>query len=311
MAQPEKVIVTCAITGSIHTPTMSPHLPVSPSQIAEQAIAAAEAGAAILHLHARDPETGEPSSDPEVFGQFLPQIARHCDAVLNVSTGGGANMSVDHRLRAARALSPEMCSLNMGTMNFGTFPMAARFDEWAHAWEEPFLQSTRDFVFKNTFADIEAILSEIGGGHGTRFEFECYDAGHVQTLAHYLRRQEVSAPLFVQFVMGVLGGIDAHPEQLLHLKRTADRLLGKSFRFSVLGAGRHQMPLATVSAVLGGHVRVGLEDSLMIGPGKLAESNAAQVTKIRGILERLDRPLATPADARQMLALKGAHRVAF
>jgi len=290
---------------------MSPHLPVSPNEIAEQAIEAAEAGASILHLHARDPDTGKPSSDPEVFVRFLPQIKAHCEAILNISTGGGANMTVDHRLRAARALSPEMCSLNMGSMNFGTFPMTQRYSQWMHDWEEPFLESTRDFVFKNTFADIETILNDLGDGNGTRFEFECYDTGHLQTLAHYVRRGDVTAPVFVQFVMGVFGGIDSHPEQLVHLKRTADRLLGDGFLFSVLAAGRHQMPMATMGAVMGGNVRVGLEDSLMIGPGELARSNAAQVSKIKNILEGLDMTLATPAEARVRLQLKGADAVAF
>lgn len=312
MGKPDKkVIITCAVTGGIHTPTMSPHLPITPDQIARQSIEAAEAGASILHLHARDPDTGEPTSDPDVFALFLPRIKQSTNAVLNITTGGGANMTVEARLAAALRMSPEMCSLNMGTMNFGTFPLTSRYSNWRHDWEEKLLNSTRDYVFKNTFKDIEAILERVGKEHDVRFEFECYDVGHIQTLAYYLDKGLVRPPLFVQFVLGVLGGIDAHPEQLVHLKRTADRLLGDSYHFSVLGAGRHQMPLGTIGTIMGGNVRVGLEDSLTIRAGELATSNAEQVTKIRSIVEALGHEIASPDDVRSLLELKGGDRVGF
>jgi len=305
------VIITCAITGSIHTPTMSPWLPITPTEIAEQAIAAAEAGASILHLHARDPETGKPTSDPAVFGQFLPRIKQATDAVINISTGGSATMTREARLEAAIETQPEMCSLNMGSMNFGLFPMLDKYSEWKHDWEPAYLESTKEMVFKNTFADIEYILKTLGEGCGTKFEFECYDVGHLQTLAHFKARGLIKAPIFLQFVMGVLGGIDAAPEQLMHLKSTADRLLGDSYQFSVLAAGRQQIPLATLGAILGGNVRVGLEDSLMIDRGELSTSNAQQVTKIKTIIEALNLKVATPDQARERLALKGGDRVNF
>jgi uncharacterized protein (DUF849 family) len=307
----EKVIITCAVTGSIHTPTMSPHLPVTPAEITAQAVEAAKAGAAILHLHARDPETGRPTADPDVFMQFLPRIREQCDAVVNITTGGSSLMTLDERLRAPVLAQPEMASLNMGSMNFGLFPMKRRYSEWQHEWEPQLLDATREVVFRNTFADIEQIFHRLGEGFGTRFEFECYDVGHIQTLAFYLREGLVSKPVFVQFVLGVLGGIDASPENLLHMKATADRLLGDNYRFSVLCAGRLQIPLATIGAILGGNVRVGLEDSLLIGRGQLATSNAEQVTKIRRILEELGYEIATPDDARAMLGLKGGDKVNF
>ena len=308
----DKIILTCAVTGSIHTPSMSPHLPVTPDAIAEQAVGAAEAGATILHLHARDPQTGRPSAKVEDFMAFLPRIRRHTDAVLNLSTGGSSQMTLAERLAPALAAQPEMCSLNMGSMNFGIFPLAGKDREWEHDWELPFLAATKDVVFKNTFSDIEAILSGLGEAHGTRFEFECYDAGHLQTLAYYLKKGFVRPPLFVQFVLGVLGGIDASPESLLFMKQTADRLLGDAYRFSVLAAGRHQMKLATMGAVLGGNVRVGLEDSLTDGAGRdLAPDNAHQVSRIRRILEEMGFEIASAAEARAMLALKGGDRVAF
>ncbi len=307
----DKVIITCAVTGSIHTPTMSPHLPITPEEIAEQAIAAAEAGAAILHLHARNPETGQPTADPDVFMQFLPRIRRGCDAVINITTGGSSLMSLDERLAAPDLAQPEMASLNMGSMNFGLFPMKKRWSEWKHDWEPKLLDATREVIFRNTFADIERIFRQLGQGYGTRFEFECYDVGQIQTLAFYLREGLVQKPLFVQFVLGVLGGIDAAPENLVHMKATADRLLGEDYRFSVLCAGRLQMQLATLGAILGGNVRVGLEDSLLIGRGVLAKSNAEQVAKIRRVLEELGFEIATPADAREMLSLKGADKVNF
>jgi uncharacterized protein (DUF849 family) len=307
----EKVIITCAVTGSIHTPTMSPHLPITPAEIAAQAVEAAKAGAAILHLHARDPQTGRPTADPDVFMQFLPRIREQCDAVVNITTGGSSLMTLDERLRAPVLAQPEMASLNMGSMNFGLFPMKRRYSEWQHEWEPQLLDATREVVFRNTFADIEQIFHRLGEGFGTRFEFECYDVGHIQTLAFYLGEGLVKKPVFVQFVLGVLGGIDASPENLLHMKATADRLLGDNYRFSVLCAGRLQIPLATIGAILGGNVRVGLEDSLLIGRGQLATSNAEQVGKIRRILEELGHEIATPNDARAMLGLKGGDKVNF
>jgi uncharacterized protein (DUF849 family) len=306
-----KVIITCAVTGSIHTPSMSPHLPVTPDAIAEQAVAAAEAGAAILHLHARDPETGKPTPDPDVFMRFLPRIKQQCNAVVNITTGGGHGMTVDERIAAALAASPEMTSLNMGSMNFGLYPALNRYKEFKHAWERDYLEMTKDFIFRNTFADIERILKELGEGHGVRFEFECYDVGHLYNLAHFLDRGLVKPPLFVQTIFGILGGIGPDPENVLHMRRIADKLFGDQYRWSILAAGRHQMPLCTMAATMGANVRVGLEDSLYLGKGQLAESNAAQVAKIRRILEDLSLEIATPDEAREMLALKGADRVEF
>ena len=311
MATPNKVVITCAVTGSIHTPTMSPHLPVTPDQIAAEAIAAAEAGASILHLHARDPQNGRPSADPDVFMQFLPRIKEATDAVINVSTGGSSVMTLDERLAAAVRAEPEMCSLNMGSMNFGLYPALDRFKEWQHAWEPQLLEATRHTIFKNTFADIETILKRLGEGCDTRFEFECYDVGHLYTLAHFRDRGLVQGPFFIQFVFGVLGGIGADTENLTHMKRIADKLFGDSYQFSVLAAGRHQMPMVTMAAVMGGHVRVGLEDNLTLAPGQLAHSNADQVHRIRTILESLSLDVATPGQARAMLALKGRDKVAF
>ena len=307
----DKIIITCAVTGSIHTPTMSPYLPVTPEEIATQAVEAARAGAAILHLHARDPATGRPTPDPAVFMQFLPRIRSECDAVVNITTGGSSLMTLEQRLAAPDLARPEMASLNMGSMNFGLFPMKRRYDEWKYEWEPELLDATRDVVFRNTFSDIEQIFERLGARHGTRFEFECYDVGHIQTLAFYLREGIIHEPLFVQFVLGVLGGIDASPENLLHMKATADRLLGDRYRFSVLSTGRLQIPLATIGAILGGNVRVGLEDSLLIGRRKLAQSNAEQVSKIRRVLEELGYEIATPDEARRMLQLKGADKVNF
>lgn len=306
-----KIIITCAVTGSIHTPSMSPHLPVTLDQITEHALGAAEAGAAILHLHARDPETGQPSADPAHFMAFLPRIKQASDAVLNISTGGSATMALDDRLAAPKRAEPEMCSLNMGSMNFALYPAAARITEWKHDWEKPFLESSDDLVFKNTPRDIARILTELGQERGARFEFECYDVGHLYMLRHFVDRGLVQAPLFIQFVFGVLGGIGPDPENLTHMKMIADKLFGADYTFSVLAAGRHQMPLITMSAAMGGHVRVGLEDSLMIARGQLAETNAAQVAKIRGIVEALGREVATPAEAREMLQLKGGDRTAI
>lgn len=306
-----KVIITCAVTGSVHTPSMSPYLPVTPDQIAEQAIAAAEAGASILHLHARNPADGRPTADPAVFMQFLPRIKQATDAVINISTGGSSLMTLDERLAASLQAQPEMCSLNMGSMNFGIFPLAKPDTEWQHDWEPQLLEATRGTIFKNTFADIEDILKRLGEGCGTRFEFECYDVGHLYSLKHFYDRGLVKGPLFIQFVLGILGGIGADPDNLSHMKRIADKLFGGDYRFSVLAAGRQQMPLITMSAAMGGNVRVGLEDSLYLGRGELAKSNADQVSRIRTILEALSLEVATPDEARTMLALKGGDRVGF
>jgi len=312
MKAPEKpAIISCAVTGSLHTPSMSPHLPLTPDEIATQAIEAAEAGAAILHLHARDPLDGRPTADPSTFMAFLPRIRQATDAVVNITTGGAPGMSLDERLAAAERASPEMTSLNMGTINVGLFPMASKISDWRYPWEKPFLEASRDGMFRNSFADIETIVQRLGKGHGCRFEFECYDVGHLYNLAWLLDQKHYEPPLFIQFCIGILGGIGAELDNLLHMIRTAQRLFGADVEFSVLAAGRHQMSMATHNALLGGNVRVGLEDSLYLERGRLATSNAEQVGKIRLILETLGIGIATPAQARQRLALKGADRTAF
>jgi len=305
-----KVIITCAVTGAIHTPSMSPNLPATPDEIANAAIAAAEAGAAILHLHARDPETGRPTQDPDMFAKFLPQIKRETDAVVNITTGGSPHMTVEERMQPATVFKPEIASLNMGSMNFGLYPMLNRFTEFRHAWEREHLENSKDLVFKNTFADIETIL-KIGNDNGSRFEFECYDISHLYNLAHFVDRGLAKTPLFIQSVLGLLGGIGAHPEDLMHMKRTADRLFGNDYQWSILGAGRNQIPLASMGLAQGSNVRVGLEDSLWIAPGELAKSNADQVQKVRQIIEGLSLEIATPDDARAILQLKGREQVAF
>lgn len=305
-----KVIISCAITGSVHTPTMSAHLPITPDQIAEQAVEAAEAGAAVLHLHAREPETGRPTADPAVFMQFLPRIKQATDAIVNITTGGGQNMSLDDRLAAAELASPELCSLNMGSMNFGLYPMAQKYD-FAQEWERDYLEASRDWIFRNTFKDIETVIERLGVRHGTRFEFECYDVGHLYTLAHFLDRQLVKPPLFVQSIFGILGGQGADVENLLHAKRIADKLFGDDYKWSVMAAGRHQLPFVTMAALNGGNVRVGLEDSLYAGKGRLAVSNAEQVRTIRSVLETLSIDVASAAEARGILDLKGGDNVAF
>lgn len=306
-----KIIITCAVTGSIHTPTMSPYLPLAPDEIAQAAIEAARAGAAIIHLHARNPEDGRPSADPAHFAPFLSRIKAECDAVVNISTGGSSLMSLDQRLAPALQARPEMCSLNMGTMNFGIFPLLERYQGWQHEWEPQLLEATRSVPFTNTFADLDRIIGDLGERDGARFEFECYDVGQIETLAWYVRQGRLQAPLYVQFVLGVLGGIGASPENLLTMKTTADRLLGDQYEFSVLGVGAWQMRLATMGAVMGGNVRVGLEDNLTISAGKLASSNAEQVGKIRVILEQLGFEIASADEARQRLQLKGVERVSF
>jgi uncharacterized protein (DUF849 family) len=308
----EKVIISCAVTGSVHTPTMSPYLPLTPDQIAEQAIEAAQAGAAILHLHARDPKDGRPSADPAVFDQFVPRIKAATDAVINITTGGSTRMTLQERLAYPLQAQPEMCSLNMGSMNFSVHPLARKYTEWRHDWEKPYVEGMEDLIFRNTFRDIKHILQVLGKDCGTRFEFECYDVGHLYTLAHFVDEGLIEGPLFIQSIFGILGGMGPDPENLVTMKSTADRLFGRGgYRFSVLGAGRHQMPLLTMGAVLGSHVRVGLEDSLYLGKGQLARSCAEQVLKIRRILDELSLEVATPDEARTMLGLKGRGAVAF
>jgi uncharacterized protein (DUF849 family) len=307
----DKVIISCAITGAMHTPTMSPALPITPDEIAAASIEAARAGAAIIHLHARNPADGEPTGRPDIFARFLPEIHRQSDAVINLTTGGSPTMSVADRLAAAVRFKPEMCSLNMGSMNFAIFPAAKRIQQWKYAWEEGYVRNSDDFIFRNTFRDIEYILQTMSEA-GTKFEHECYDVGHLYNLAHFLDRGLVRAPFFVQLIFGILGGIGADLDNLMFMKQTADRLFGaSSFQWSVLAAGRHQMPFVTQAALLGGNVRVGLEDSLFIERGKLAESNAQQVLKIKRILGELGKVAATPAEAREMLGLKGQGNVSY
>jgi uncharacterized protein (DUF849 family) len=307
---PRKVIITCAVTGAIHTPTMSPHLPVTPDQIADAALGAAEAGAAIVHLHARDPVDGRPVQTPEAFMRFLPRIKEASNVVVNITTGGAPTMAVEERLQPALKLKPEVASLNLGSMNFGLYEMLQRYKTFQHEWEQPYLAGSDDRVFKNTFKDIENILRSCSA-NGTRFELECYDIGHLYTAAHFLDRGLLKPPLFIQSVFGLRGGIGTDPEDVMHMRRTADRLFGDKYLWSVLGAGASQMRIATHSAILGGNVRVGLEDSLWIGPGQLARSNAEQVSRIRRILQELNLEVATPDEAREMLQLKGPGQVGF
>jgi len=306
----EKVIITCAITGAIHTPSMTPHLPISPEQIAREAIAAAEAGAAILHLHARNPENGRPDQTPEAFARFLPEIKQGTNAVINITSGGSPYMRVEERVRPAAQFKPEVASLNMGSMNFGLYHLLNKYKTFQFDWEREHLEATRDLVFRNTFKDIEYILTTCSE-NGTRFEFECYDIAHLYNLAHFVDRGLVKPPFFVQSVFGLLGGIGAHPEDVIHMRRTADRLFGADYRWSVLGAGANQYRIAAQSVAMGGNVRVGLEDSLWAGKGRLAQSNAEQVCAVRQVIEGLGLQVATPDDARRILALKGAEYVAF
>lgn len=310
MRKQKKVIITCAVTGAIHTPSMSPYLPIGASQIEEAAVQAVAAGAAIVHLHARHPETGRPTQEPAYFREFVGNIKHRCDGVINITTGGSPAMTVEERLQPALQLQPELASLNMGSMNFGLYPLLGRFQQFQHDWERPYLEGTRDVVFKNTFKDIEHIVASCTA-HGTRFEFECYDTAHLYNLAHFLDRGLVQGPLFIQTVFGILGGIGVHGDDVAHMKRTADRLFGDDYVWSVLGAGRAQMPIAATAAALGGNVRVGLEDSLWDGPGNLAMSNAQQVRRVRAIVENLSLEVATPDEARAMLGLKGGANVAF
>jgi uncharacterized protein (DUF849 family) len=310
MAAKNKVIITCAITGSIHTPSMSPHLPITPDQIAESAIGAAEAGAAIVHLHARNPETGRPDQSPDAFMRFVPRIKQRTNVVINLTSGGAPTMRVEERAMPAATLKPEVASLNMGSMNFALYPMLGRYKEFKHDWERPYLEGSEDRVFRNTFKEIRYIL-ESCADNGTRFEIECYDTSHLYTAAHFIDRGILKAPFFIQTVFGLLGGIGTHPDDVMHMRRTAERLFGKDYYWSVLGAGRSQMPLAAMAASMGGNVRVGLEDSLWDGPGRLATSNAQQVQRIVSTLKSLNLEVATPAETREMLQLKGKHAVAF
>jgi uncharacterized protein (DUF849 family) len=310
-AKRDKVIISCAVTGAVHVPSQSDYLPITPEQIAENAIGAAEAGAAILHLHARDPQTGRPTPNPDMFMQFLPEIKERTDAVVNITTGGGQGMTLEQRLAAAMRAKPEMCSLNMGSMNFGRFQMAKRIKDWKFDWEAEDLEASRDYIFRNTYADITYILRELGEGHGVKFEFECYDIGHLYNLAYFLEEGLIKPPFFVQTIFGILGGIGTDPEDLLHMKRTADRLFGDIYQWSILGGGRQQFNLVTMGAIMGGNVRVGLEDNIYLGKGQLAKSNAELVARTVRILNELSLEIATPDEARTMLALKGIHNVGF
>ncbi|MFA5523782.1 MAG: 3-keto-5-aminohexanoate cleavage protein [Tissierellales bacterium] len=310
MSKQKKVIITCAVTGAIHTPSMSPHLPITPDEIADAAIGAAKAGAAIIHLHARNPQDGRPDQTAAAFAPFLPKIKEGCDAVVNLTTGGSPYMTLEQRLEPALAFKPEVASMNMGSMNFGLFPMLNRYKEFKYDWEEAYLRNSDELIFKNTYRDMARVLTDLGA-LGTRFEFECYDTAHLYNLAHFVDRGLVKPPFFIQTVFGILGGIGTHPDDVMHMKRTADRLFGKDYQWSVLGAGSKQMPIAAMSAAQGGHVRVGLEDNLWIGPGTLAESNTAQVLKVREIIEGLGLGIATSDEAREILQLKGKDNVAF
>jgi uncharacterized protein (DUF849 family) len=310
MAKNRKVIITCAVTGAIHTPSMSPYLPVTADEIIDAAVGAAEAGAALVHLHARNPVTGQPDQSPAAFEPFLKVIKQRSNAVINITTGGAPTMGIEERLGPCAYFKPEVASLNMGSMNFGLYPMLNRFKDFKHDWERPYLEGSKDRIFKNTFQDIENILTTCAE-NGTRFEIECYDIGHLYTLAHFVDKGLVKPPFFVQSVFGILGGIGPHPEDVIHMKRTADRLFGDQYHWSVLGAGRHQLPIAAMAVSMGGNLRVGLEDSLWLGPGQLAKSNADQVRAARMIIEGLGLEVATPEDAREALQLKGADKVAF
>jgi hypothetical protein len=310
MFQQEKIIISCAVTGAIHTPSMSAHLPITADEIAEASIAACEAGAAIIHLHARDPVTGKPDQRPAAFEPFLKQIKARSKAIINLTTGGSPYMTVQERMQPAKVLKPEVASMNMGTMNFGLFPMLNRYKEFKFDWERPYLEGSKDLIFRNTYGDLETVLTELSV-NDTRYEFECYDTSHLYNLAHFVERGLVKAPIFIQTVFGILGGIGTHPDDVMHMKRTADRLFGDSYRWSVLGAGASQMKIAAMAASMGGNVRVGLEDNLWIAKGKLAVSNAEQVLKVREILEGLGLAIATPDEAREILQLKGSSKVAF
>ncbi|AXT39269.1 3-keto-5-aminohexanoate cleavage protein [Alteromonas sp. BL110] len=310
MKKNRKVIITCAVTGAMHTPTMSDALPITPEEIADESVKAAQAGASIIHLHARDPETGQPTGDPEVFMKFLPAIKERTDAVINLTTGGSPTMSVEERLACAMKVQPEMCSLNMGSINFAMFPLASRYKQWKHSWEEEYVRNSDDFIFRNTFRDIEKIMT-IMSEFDTKFEHECYDVGHLYNLAHFADRGLIKPPFFIQTIFGILGGIGADEENLMYMKSTADRLFGDDYQWSVLAAGKNQMPFSTQSALMGGNVRVGLEDSLFINKGEMATSNAQQVEKIKRVLSEFSLDIATPDETREILGLKGKDNVNF
>jgi uncharacterized protein (DUF849 family) len=307
-----KVIITCAVTGSVHTPSMSEYLPVTPDEIAEQAVEAARAGAAVLHLHARNPSDGSPTPNPGIFDQFVPRIAAKTDAIINITTGGSTRMTLEERLAYPLKAKPELCSLNMGSMNFAFHRAGRGISNWKYPWEKPYVEGSEDLIFRNTFSDMKKVIAELGNAHGTRFEFECYDVGHLYNLAHLAEEGLVKPPFFLQCVLGILGGLNAEPENLFLMRSTADRLFGReNYEFSVLGAGRHQMSLVTMAAIMGGHVRVGLEDSLYLGRGLLAASCSAQVLKVRRILEELSLEVASADEARALLETKGADKVTF
>lgn len=310
MKRSKKVIITCAITGGVHTPSMSPHLPITPDDIVRESVAAAEAGAAMIHLHARKPEDGRPTQDPAMFGQFLSRIKQQTGAIVNITTGGGLGMTIEERLAPAKHFAPEVASMNMGSMNFNISGSAAKIEKFKYDWEKPYLESTTEFIMSNTFGQMERGMRELGG-QGTKFEFECYDLGHLYNLAHFVDRKIVEPPLFIQCVFGILGGMGADPENLIHMRTMADKLFGDGYYLSVLAAGKNQMPMITQSALIGGNCRVGLEDSLYISKGKLAESNAQQVAKIKHILEQLSLEVASPDEAREMIATKGGNNVNF
>lgn len=311
MRKAKKIIVTCASTGSIHTPTMSPYLPVTADEIAADALEAVDAGASILHLHARDPETGQPKQDPELFKAFLPRIKQQSDAVINITTGGGLGMPLEERIAPAHYAKPEVCSLNMGSMNFAAFELAKKYDDWKYDWEKPYLERTFAGIYPNTFEMIDHILTHVGDKYGTKFEFECYDIGHLYNLAYFVNKGQIKPPFLIQGIFGIHGGMGADPENLMHLRTMADKLFGDDYLLSVLAVGKDQMKFLTMSAAMGGNVRCGLEDSLFIGKGELAKSSAEQVRKIRGIIESLGLEVATPDEARQMLDLKGGDQVGF
>jgi uncharacterized protein (DUF849 family) len=311
MRKSSKVIITCASTGSVHTPTMSPYLPITPDEIAADALAAVEAGASILHLHARNPETGQPTQDPAIFSQFLPRIKQQSNAVINITTGGGLGMPLDQRVAAAHYAKPEVCSLNMGSMNFAAFELATKYSDWKFDWEKPYLESTYAGIYPNTFEMIDHILTNVGDAYGTKFEFECYEVGHLYNLAYFVRKGRIKPPFLIQCIFGIHGGIGADPENLMHMRHIADKLFGDDYLLSVLAVGKDQMKFLTMSAAMGGNVRVGLEDSLYIGKGELSKGSAEQVSRIRTIIEALGMEVASPDEARQMLDLKGGDQVGF
>jgi len=305
-----KIIINCAITGAIHVPSLSPYLPITPEQIAVEAVAAAEAGAATVHLHARDPENGSPDMDPELFRAFCREIHEQSDTVICITTGGAPTMTPEERMVAVRALKPELASINMGSINFGLFPMMDRIKEYKYDWEKSYLESSRDLVFKNTFYDQERIF-KIMDGCGTKPELECYDVGHLYNTAYWADLGVIRPPFWIQLILGIRGAVQPSVENLVFMKNTADRLFGDDYIFSVLATGRHEINLGTVGVVMGGCVRVGLEDNLYVSKGELAKSNVDLVAKIRRIITELSFDIAGPDEARQMLGLKGKDQTNF